>query len=66
MIGLICGDKPIKTFKMMFLNKDEDYVLFNFGMAVILFTVMFLASAATYNTFIDKNNPNYYKNTKIK
>ena len=60
-IGLLCNESPAKSFKYMFLNKDEDYVIFNCLLSLVLFMVMLLTSAATYNTFIDKNNPHYFK-----
>ena len=63
-IGLLCNEPPAKSFKYMFLNKDKDYVMFNCLLSLVLFMVMFLTSAATYNTYIDKDNPHYFKKDK--
>jgi hypothetical protein len=48
--------------KFMFLTNDDLYSTYNFAMSLMLFLVLFITTSATYNTFIDKNNPNYYKN----
>jgi hypothetical protein len=60
--SLMTGDySVVKTFKFMFCGKHEEYIMFNIFMSLLLFLVMFLASAATYNTYIDKSNPHYFK-----
>jgi phosphotransferase system glucose/maltose/N-acetylglucosamine-specific IIC component len=64
LVGMTTGDTFKQAFKRMFLGKDENYVMFNIFMCMCLFLVMFVTCAATYNTYIDKTNPNYYKNKK--
>ncbi len=61
-LGLMFNNNPIQMFRSMFLGNDETHTGFNFIMVLLLFLVMFVGTAATYNTFIDKDNPNYYKN----
>ena len=50
-------DYLIKTFA-----EDNIHCHFRLVMTLFLFIIWFIVSAATYNTFIDKSNPNYYKN----
>jgi hypothetical protein len=61
-VGLVMmvSEKGFKySIKFMY---SEDWIDVYLGLQLCFFLVFFLASAATYNTFIDKSNPNYYKN----
>ena len=49
-IGWACDYTIRKWFNHIFMNRDEDYVIFNCGMFLVLFLVMFITSAAIYNT----------------
>ena len=59
----IYNSKKITYLKRMkTLLKDETIMMFY--MCIILFLIIFITTSATYNTFIDKSNPNYYTNQK--
>lgn len=46
-------------------NRTQGYAEFNIIMMMFLFVIYLIGGIAYYNTYIDKTNPNYYKN-KIK
>ena len=61
-VGLVMmvSERGIKySIKFMY---SETWIGVYLGLQLCLFLVFFISAAATYNTFIDKNNPNYYKN----
>lgn len=51
-IAIIVGEKLIVFLVKLYMSDDELYQMYNLGLTTILFAVMFIATSATYNTFI--------------
>lgn len=52
LVAIAAGEKFIVFLVKTLMSEDEMYQMYNLAMFTILFTTMFIATAATYNTFI--------------
>jgi hypothetical protein len=52
LVAIAAGERFIVFLVKTLMSEDEMYQMYNLAMFTILFTTMFIATAATYNTFI--------------
>ena len=52
LVAIAAGEKFIVFLVKTLMSEDETYQMYNFGLTVILFAIVFMTTAATYNTFI--------------